>query len=187
MPEFLSRCVGPCLGSGDSARKQSVAGWAEGRDWFEEATSARQDHAACCLIVIPASLLRVATQRRRYDHMPLVHPHRPAFLSQPHTRGAGIRFAAPGLKVTPEDRLVDDPVNLALRRSAYSSEVSRRLHWIRSGDSRLFVGVGIGTAIAATRSSGDAGDSAPSRRPPRRRTRSSIPVSASTPSPRSSH
>ncbi len=85
--------------------------------------------------------------------MPLVHPHRPAFLSQPHTRGAGIRFAAPGLKVTPEDRLVDDPVNLALRRSAYSSEVSRRLQSILLGLA-LFVGVGIGAAIAATRSSG---------------------------------
>ncbi len=87
MPEFLSGCVGACLGRGDSAREQSVAGRAEGRDWFEETTSAGQDNAAHRLIVIPASLFGVAAQRRRYDHMPFVHPHALAFLSQPHTRG----------------------------------------------------------------------------------------------------
>ena len=87
MPEFLSGCVGACLGRGDSAREQSVAGRAKGRDWFEETTSAGQDNAAHRLIVIPASLFGVAAQRRRYDHMPFVHPHALAFLSQPHTRG----------------------------------------------------------------------------------------------------
>lgn len=117
MPEFASGCVRASLGKGHLASQQSVAGGAKGRRWFQKAASTGQDKAARRMIVVPAALFGIASQRCRYDEIPFVRPHGttcPSVVSQPVTREAGVWFFARSLRVAD---LADERLALEARDS----------------------------------------------------------------------